>query len=735
MSLIKKLKKITYLEKEDCFFNEENYFKILEITNLNLLSYDAITIQVYLAKFEKVLLSCDLHVQIYRCDELVDYHYFDRKNNDKFNYHYKRKLYQLWDDGKLKDKKTYLIISDKRSEKLKEMIDKLLKIELLKIRALPYLSSINILANYYQQTNKINYQNKPSDLITSIYPSKLNYECKLKSNLQIDEVYVETLYSFHFNYLDPTWLFSKIMCIKNIDVSLKIYPLKDSQALYKQLNKDYQELSKALNKERNPQIIDKLTSQQQLLNQLLTQSNQSDFHGVLFSVLVTFHHSDKQVLNDLVYQFKEYASKLGVIFRTSVYDALMMFQYNAPIGLDLPTSLLKLTSLSTIKMGFPMLDETNIDNKEAFLLGQSEMLNDWYFYDNRYRDKDIYNSNELIIGDSGSGKTSLLLKLIYHRKLLNYNQYIIDLEGKEMPQLVKLLRGINVDFGKMETIINPLEIRNLDDPFPLHQHLQFLKGLLELYHETNLSEASMDVFEEVLLKTYEVYDIDLTTSNQVLLKYQVNDYPILSDVYGLLRQMKKTKEVRECLRYLKPLVKGVDHLLFDGHTNLDLHNSLINFNLASLQNNLENRLLRASYYNVLSYLWHQLMINQQFTQIYCDEFHQLLDYRYLDNLFLVRNLSKRIRKYNGGLTCATQQVSDLLSGEVKEFGETIMENSCQHFYFHLGANSLTYLNQILSLDEDDLLYLKNVGQGSCLFKRGKQTLRLQIWFKDWFIEY
>ena len=54
-------------------------------------------------------------------------------------------------------------------------------------------------------------------------------------------------------------------------------------------------------------------------------------------------------------------------------------------------------------------------------------------------------------------------------------------------------------------------------------------------------------------------------------------------------------------------------------------------------------------------------------------------------------LIKVIRKYNGGLTTSTQEISDMLNESVKEFGTALIGNSNYKFFFKHEAESIQYL--------------------------------------------
>ena len=67
------------------------------------------------------------------------------------------------------------------------------------------------------------------------------------------------------------------------------------------------------------------------------------------------------------------------------------------------------------------------------------------FYDNFVKKDARANYNEFIAGSAGFGKTTLIMWLIKQRYGLGYEQFIIDVEGKELHKLVYELGGQNID--------------------------------------------------------------------------------------------------------------------------------------------------------------------------------------------------------------------------------------------------------------------------------------------------
>lgn len=253
-----------------------------------------------------------------------------------------------------------------------------------------------------------------------------------------------------------------------------------------------------------------------------------------------------------------------------------------------------------------------------------------------------------------------------------------------------------------------------------------------------------NLIERALTHVYGIINIDFKTTAQYILdNFKSEDYPIFSDVYDTIQQWlteiekqphpdrAEIERHKVCLAFLEPIAYGADANLFNGHTNVDLSANVINFNLSALQDNTGSRVLATQYYNVLSYIWTDI-ISDPFNrrkQLYADEFSVIMDPRYLDIMMYFQTVIKRVRKYMAGLTPATQQISDVLKDSVKEQGEAIIENSVYQFYFGLGAEGIEYFKKTHLIPESEQEFVQFANIGECYAKIGTSTamrVRIQI---------
>ena len=233
-----------------------------------------------------------------------------------------------------------------------------------------------------------------------------------------------------------------------------------------------------------------------------------------------------------------------------------------------------------------------------------------------------------------------------------------------------------------------------------------------------------------------------TTAQDILDKYTSIDYPIMLDLYNeLVEERNRISEIdekrknilSECIAFIRPLALGADSPIFNGITTVNIDASLLCFDISGLQDNTGSKILKAQYFNILSFIWTKIIANTtgERQKLIVDEFSVIMDKRYPDIMRYFENIIKRIRKRHAGLTTATQQVSDVMKDSVREYGEAIISQSTYQFFFGLGSNGAEYFKDSKIIPKSELEFIQFAGIGDCYFKVGTQTaMRVHITIPD-----
>lgn len=630
-----------------------------------------------------------------------------------------------------------------------------------------------ILYNYYhpQEAKMFEELSKEAeDTMDFLYPTRIGMvDIGFKQCIELDRVYCRTKYIRDYKKAPAFALMSYLATAGDIDFSLHFMPA-EQDVLTKSMDKEIRAIDKNLEKAKEASTRTKLQAKAEETQAMIDKVSAEGDIPYYFAVFVRIKGESIQTVNEISKELDTNFANFGVRFADGVFEPLEMLNMSAPICYDVPERFYKVTTTDTLAFMYPFVfealyDSTHFRNKINYppvYIGNTIQTNGVVFYDNFTKLGDRSNYNEFIVGISGQGKTFFLMWLIYNRCGLGYKQYVIDVEGKELNKLVYTLHGENVDCANGDNgRINPLHIRfnipdqdtgsgkvPLENLYPLAQHIRFLRSFLSAY-KGDSNEVGLlhdNIIEKAIISVYERFGITFeTNAKEINDNYKNEDYPIFSDIYDQIEQWLKELEQADnvypeeierykvCLAFLEPIAYGTDANLFNGHTNINLDNNLINFNIAALQQNTESRVLAAQYFNILSYIWTDIIsdTSDRRKQIYADEFSVIMDPRYIDIMMYFQTVIKRIRKQYGGLTTGTQQMSDVLKDSVKEQGEAIIENSVYQFYFGLGVEGIEYIKKTKLIPESEQEFVQFAGIGECYAKIGTATaFRVKIQIDD-----
>ena len=358
-------------------------------------------------------------------------------------------------------------------------------------------------------------------------------------------------------------------------------------------------------------------------------------------------------------------------------------------------------------------------------------------FDKRTEDKT--NSNVLILGNSGQGKSHLLKLLLCNHREAGKSVLVLDPES-EYQELCANLGGTYIDMMSGEYMINPLEPKawgeaekNIDAPevfrkvTRLSQHISYLKDFFRAYKD--FTDAEIDTIEIMLMKLYGRFGMDDGTNFD---QFTAEDYPTMSDLYELIEKEfmafdseKKHLYTEEMLQNiclgLNSMCKGAEAKYFDGHTNIR-DAEFICFGVKGLMDT-NKRLKDTLLFNILSYMSNQLL-GKGNTVAAVDEL-----YLFLTNMTAIeyiRNGMKRVRKKESSFILASQNIEDFLLPEIKEFTKPLFSIPSHHFLFNAGQINPQEYMDALQLEESEFSLIRYPERGTCLYRCGNERYLLQV---------
>ena len=360
-------------------------------------------------------------------------------------------------------------------------------------------------------------------------------------------------------------------------------------------------------------------------------------------------------------------------------------------------------------------------------------------FDRRAEDKT--NSNALILGNSGQGK-SYLLKLIL-TNIRESGKRIICLDPEsEYETLCDALGGCYIDFMSGEYTINPLEpkawtdsVEDIDANTPeafkkvtrLSQHIAFLKDFFRSYK--GFTDAQIDTIEILLSKLYARFGITDSTDYSVK---KASDFPVMQDFYNLCEEEFMTYDKQRKYLYTEETLQevclgihsmcvGSESKYFNGHTNITDSNFLV-FGVKGLMDT-NRRLKDCMLFNILSYMSNELL-GKGSTAASVDEL-----YLFLSNMTTIeylRNCMKRVRKKDSSVILASQNIEDFLIPSIREFTKPLFSIPTHQFLFNAGQINPKEYMDALQVEPSEFELIKYPERGTCLYRCGNERYLLQV---------
>lgn len=412
--------------------------------------------------------------------------------------------------------------------------------------------------------------------------------------------------------------------------------------------------------------------------------------------------------------------------------------------------------ISTFIGGFPMANY-GIRDKGGYYIGKAKnnkliLLNMWL------RGQDRVNCNWYIQGLPGSGKSTFIKLLLILEYALGTKLIIFDPE-QEYVDLARhqdingnIIQGAGGNTGR----INPLQVRsvpkvteddmdpgeNIEDYFiyddddgtsDLAYHIQNLRVLFKLYFGSeNFTAGIATSLEKCLIKTYEKKGITWETD---LSNFKPEDYPIISDLYAVVKEEGekadsgyRKDQYDRLADLLYPAAEGADQFLWNGPTNIKAASA---FNVIDCSKLLElaDNVRRAQFFNLTTFAWHFMSQDRLEKVLFAaDEGYLYIDPEYPDLMKFFRNISKRDRKYEGGLIFITHSLVDILDPSVKRYSQAIIDNSCYKLLMGCDGKNMLETKELFNLSEKevDILLARKRGQGILFAGAVRMDARIDV---------
>ncbi len=530
--------------------------------------------------------------------------------------------------------------------------------------------------------------------------------------------------------------------LSGIKIVAKHIPIELS-TLQRMINKEIADLKNRYQTERDRTIQERIRQDYESLEQFISMLVATQARIFDFQLHIFISADTKDEMNNKKMQVRNYLDALGMRGISLMFEQEKVIKSMLPIfpkqdveervGAPIPSV--------TIAAMYPFIFDSIKDPGNSTLFGVDfsggVVLFNQFLYQIK-KEHNRNNANMIILGTTGSGKSTAAKLLLRSHVRNEYKIVCVDPEG-ELKDMALAMGGDFLDLGKGGEfgMVNPLEIVIDADEDEIAQGLgytvltrtlQQLKAFMK-YYSPDIEEDVLTMFTEVVGDTYKRYKIDYDTDYT---KFTSEDYPTFDDVYatikGRLLSMNERTHERDIMERLelkiRPLVKELRYY-FTGHTTLNINSDFIVFNIRELMNADEN-VRNALFFNVLKYAWGLCLDPSVNTVMYVDEAHVLLSTKNELGAEFLANIQRRSRKYNTGTIIVTQQPTDFAAPSVLVHGKAIFDNAAYYLIMGLRKQAIDDLSKLIDLNESEKESIKYYNQGEALFVCGNRRMRINV---------
>ncbi|NLL44312.1 MAG: DUF87 domain-containing protein [Mollicutes bacterium] len=577
------------------------------------------------------------------------------------------------------------------------------------------------------------------DIKSQIAPKGLEFK---SSSFVISDKHATILTVVSYpKFISPGYL-SSLTSMSGIKVVIKHIPLPFS-VISKMINKEIADLKQRYQEENDRTIQERIRQDYESLEYFIQMlaASQSKIYDFQMHIMITADSEEELTRKKM--QVRNYLEAMEMRAFPLRFEQEKVLKSIIPIypSQDIEQRIGTPIPSTTIAAMYPFIFDSIKDSGLSCLLGVDfsggVILFNQFLYQIR-KEHNRNNANMIILGSSGSGK-STAAKLLLRTNIRNNHQIVvIDPEG-ELEEMTKLYGGDFIDLGKGGEygMINPLEVvLDYDEEEAkqglgytvLTRTLQTIKAFLK-YYDPDIEEDVVNLFSEIVQDTYRRFGMDFNTD---FTKFKSTDYPTFKDVYATIRgrlmsmsEHSHEKDILEKLEIkIRPIIRELRYY-FDGHTTISPKSEFIVFNIRELMN-ADTNIRNALFFNILKYAWGLTLNKSVNTVLMVDEAHVLLSGNNTLGADFLAQVQRRSRKYNTGTIIITQQPSDFSDPAVITQGKAIFDNASYYLIMGLKKQAVEDLSKLIDLNDNEKESIKRYNQGEALFICGSRRMRINI---------
>ena len=517
-------------------------------------------------------------------------------------------------------------------------------------------------------------------------------------HLLIDGVYIRTLYISGYPFVASSgWLDSLINFNHDTDISYHLHEVNALHALPK-LHRKITELESTkrammrAGKIVGSEVTDPLESAIELRDKI--QRGQEKLFQM--SIYIAIRADSLEGLNKTTKLLEATMSARLFYSKTARYQQLEALQSILPRGEDNLAQKRNLDS-SSAALTFPFMS-SELVQESGILYGVNKSNNSLVILD-RFS---LHNANSIVFAQSGSGK-SYTTKVEILRQLMQGTKVLVIDPEREYKRLSETVGGTYIKLSaKSKEKINPFDLATtFHSKGDLAEHVQDLTAVIDLMAE-ELDKREKAAVDKAILKVY---------------KKAKEEQPLLEDLYAQLHSL---GQLQLCER-LEKYITGSSSEIFNSHTNIELDNRLVIFDIKDMPANLRPIMMLI----ISNFIQNQVKAKPEKRMLVIDEGWLLLQHE--QSARFIAGLVRRARKYYLGVSFISQQADDFLKSD---YGRAIASQSALRILMRQDTTTIKTVVSEFNLSEYEQQFLLTCERGDALIIADQNHVAVKVVASD-----
>jgi len=534
---------------------------------------------------------------------------------------------------------------------------------------------------------------------------------KMNTNfIQVGETFAKTIFVTTYpRYLQTAWFSPIINLDVPIDISMFVHPMETAEVM-KSLRRSITQVESQIHLEaeagkvRDP-ILETALRDIEDLRDKLQQGTERFFK---YGLYITVYGNSKEEMEKSTQFIESLLESRLVYVKEAVFRSEQGLVSTLPLAND-ELGVSNNMNSQPLSTTFPFVS-SDLSSGRGVLYGINRHNNSLILFD-RF---EMENANMVIFAKSGAGK-SYAVKLEILRSLMMGTEVIIIDPENEYQYLCEAVGGsfINISLSSNYRL-NPFDLPKIpedEDPQDVFRNnIASLIGLLRIMLG-NITPEEDAILDRAIHETYAVKDI---TPDANLRSLAHDRFPIMSDLYEVLRSMEGAEDLAT---RLEKYTQGIFAGFINNPSNISLENQMVVFNIRDM----EEELRPVAMYVVLHFIWNEIRSKLKKRLIVVDEAWVMMQHE--DAGSFMFGIAKRCRKYYAGLTTITQDITDFLASR---YGKPIVTNSSIQLLLKQSPAAIDVVGDTFYLTDQErfMLLESNVGEG--IFFAGTKHVAIQI---------